>query len=35
MCDECRLRQRSRPPLSLVLWFIVLTAFLVALARWA
>ena len=35
MCEECRWRQRGRPPLSLILWLAGWTMFLVALARWA
>jgi len=35
MCEECKAKRKSHPSTSLLLWFVGLTAFMVALARWA
>lgn len=35
MPEEGSYRERSKPPLSLVLWAVGWTTFLVILARWA
>ncbi len=35
MCEASKSKQRTRPPLSLMLWFAGITALMVALAHWA
>jgi hypothetical protein len=35
MSEQFRYRERSRPPLSLILWAVGWTTLLVVLARWA
>ncbi len=35
MCEDHTAKGRVQPPMSLLLWFVGITAFMVAIARWA
>ncbi len=35
MCEAAKFKPKTHPPLSLILWFIGITALMVALAHWA